>query len=279
MYSEEREEMKDKIGRQIPSSRDEIEEDILEELSAMVRNRELIPVQDLCASLEMSRRELGYYLRKMAEHGYIEELDRDGNIRVTELGRITGAQCRHRHETFVQLLQLVGVRGDTAYEDACRIEHVVTEETVQQVSNFVNYGDTFERVLRYIDLKYRYQPGDYPFLMGLYYNEKSYPRDFAREFEYFSETVVLHVEEEHSYFMLQPLGELPAGLQLRCQDRERGWVTAEVRNGCPCIPSEVFEYAIQDQDPITEGTALVAFVKEGEQPDETKSRELDVHIW
>ncbi|MFR3265403.1 MAG: hypothetical protein ACLTQN_05625 [Blautia massiliensis (ex Durand et al. 2017)] len=47
----------------------------------------------------------------------------------------------------------------------------------------------------------------------------------------------------------------------------------------PRIPTGVFEYFIRHHDPVIEGTALVAFAREGENPMEWNSRELDVHIW
>ena len=42
-------------------------------------------------------------------------------------------------------------------------------------------------------------------------------------------------------------------------DPETGWVKAEEENGNPRIPIGVFEYFIRHQDPVVEGTALVAF--------------------
>lgn len=52
-------------------------------------------------------------------------------------------------------------------------------------------------------------------------------------------------------------------------DPETGWVKAEEENGNPRIPTGVFEYFIRHQDPVVEGTALVAFLREArgmEQP-------------
>ena len=56
------------------------------------------------------------------------------------------------------------------------MEHVASEETVQQIHNFINYGSTFERVMKKTDLRYYYEPGDYTFMMGIYYMEKTCPR-------------------------------------------------------------------------------------------------------
>ena len=45
------------------------------------------------------------------------------------------------------------------------------------------------------------------------------------------------------------------------------------------LPSDIFEFSIQRQDPVIEGTALIAFARDGEKPVDWNSRELDVHIW
>ncbi len=54
---------------------------------------------------------------------------------------------------------------------------------------------------------------------------------------------------------------------------------AAEKDGNPLIPTGVFQYFLRHHDPVIEGTALVAFAREGENPMEWNSRELDVHIW
>ena len=84
------------------------------------------------------------------------------------------------HQTFTQFLQYVGVGSSTAEEDACRMEHVASEETVQQICNFVNYGSTFERVMRNTDLRYRYEPGRLSFYDGHLLHGKNMPQKAGR---------------------------------------------------------------------------------------------------
>ena len=57
------------------------------------------------------------------------------------------------------------------------MEHVISEETVQQICNFVDYGNTFERILKQSDLRSWYRPGRYQFLMGIYQIEKTCRED------------------------------------------------------------------------------------------------------
>ena len=119
------------IGVGMPSSRREIEEDILEELCHMAQRRSCLGVGDISEVLKISEKELSYYLRQMKRHGYVELSPEGTSVCLTELGRITGAECGYRHETFAQFLQFVGVGSETAREDACKIEHHLSDETFE----------------------------------------------------------------------------------------------------------------------------------------------------
>lgn len=117
------------------------------------------------------------------------------------------------------------------------------------------------------------------FLMGIYYMEKTYPRRFAREFHDFSQNIRLHVEEEKSWFELEIDTEPDSDLGCLWYKDQQKWIRAEPHKGKPVIPSDVFEFSIQRQDPVIEGNALIAFANEDEEPVDWNSRELDVHIW
>ena len=274
---------------QLPSSRREIGEDMLEQICLIANAGAEITVEKLCDRMDMSKREVTFYLKQLKTHGYVvREKDTctglqgrgaESGIFLTELGKITGEEFQYRHEILTQFLQFVGVSEEKAKEDACRMEHVISEETVQQICNFVDYGDTFERILKQSDLRIWYRPGSYQFLMGIYQIEKTCPRRFAREFKHFSENIWLHVTEDESSFELIKREGEASSQNLWYKDPEQGWIQAEERMGNPRIPSGAFKFLTRCQDPIIEGVALIAFTRKGEKPVDWNSRELDVHIW
>ena len=274
---------------QLPSSRREIEEDMLEQICLIANAGAEITVEELGGRMNMSRREVNFYLKQLKTHGYVvREKDTytglqgrraESGIFLTELGKITGEEFQYRHEILRQFLQFVGVSEEKAEEDACRMEHVISEETVQQICNFVDYGNTFERILKQSDLRSWYRPGSYQFLMGIYQIEKTYPRRFAREFKRFSENIRLHVTEDESSFELIKREGEASSQNLWYKDPEQGWIQAEERMENPRIPSGAFKFLTRCQDPIIEGVALIAFTRKGEKPVDWNSRELDVHIW
>ena len=274
---------------QLPSSRREIAEDMLEQICLIANAGAEITVEELCGRMNMSRREVNFYLKQLKTHGYVvreketytglQGKEAESGIFLTELGKITGEEFQYRHEILRQFLQFVGVSEEKAEEDACRMEHVISEETVQQICNFVDYGDTFERILKQPDLRSWYRPGSYQFLMGIYQIEKTYPRRFAREFKRFSENIRLHVTEDESSFELIKREGEASSQNLWYKDPEQGWIQAEERMENPRIPSVAFKFLTRCQDPIIEGVALIAFTRKGEKPVDWNSRELDVHIW
>ncbi|MCQ2456923.1 MAG: metal-dependent transcriptional regulator [Clostridia bacterium] len=64
--------------------------------------------------------------------GFIN-VDADGYITLTEDGRYVASKIYERHTLLTKMLIELGVDGDTASEDACRMEHVISEETFDAI--------------------------------------------------------------------------------------------------------------------------------------------------
>ena len=264
-------------GVDIPSSKEESEENILKKLCILEETHREPKLEELYDLFEISRRRVNFILRDLEERGYLELSMKDQVARLTETGRLRGMECRHRHDTLSQFLQFVGVGEETADKDACRMEHVVSAQTVQKLMDFVNYGETYERVIRNTDLSSRYHPGTYQFLMGIYQLEKRCPRSLAKEGSLFLEEVILQVEPRQASFLLRPKSELKGSLWF--MDQEQAWKQARLENGCPVLPSDAFEFSVQQKSAVTEGTVLVMLVRRGEKQTDDLIRELNVHIW
>lgn len=65
-------------------------------------------------------------------------VDRDGYITLTETGRERAHKIYERHTVLSKALVMLGVDEQTATEDACRIEHVISDETFEAVKRFVS---------------------------------------------------------------------------------------------------------------------------------------------
>ena len=69
--------------------------------------------------------------------GYIT-MDKDNYIHLTESGYEIAHKIYERHTVLSSLLERIGVSPDTAAEDACRMEHAISDETFQAIQNFLN---------------------------------------------------------------------------------------------------------------------------------------------
>ena len=66
--------------------------------------------------------------------GYIT-IDSDGYINLTDLGKKTAKRIFERHTILTKILTALGVNERTASEDACRMEHVISDETFAAMKN------------------------------------------------------------------------------------------------------------------------------------------------
>lgn len=175
-------ELTEDIAGGMPCSRWEKAEDMLERLCKWKQRGSSLSAFRLCEEFGLSRREGTYYLKKMLEYGYISPLTNTDEIELTSFGIARGEELGYRHETFTQFLQLAGVSPEDAEEDACRIEHVAGEKTVESICQFINSGVSSERILHHTDLRFRYDSGIYEAGMGIYQVERLCPRKLAQEY-------------------------------------------------------------------------------------------------
>ena len=68
--------------------------------------------------------------------GYIE-VSRDGYITLTDVGLETAQKIFERHTVISTLLEKLGVEKDVAAEDACRIEHIISDETFRAMKSYI----------------------------------------------------------------------------------------------------------------------------------------------
>ena len=72
------------------------------------------------------------------------EVDDGGRITLTDKGECIARSMYDRHTILTRLLCSVGVSEETATEDACRIEHCISEETFEAIKRFVEINSVRE---------------------------------------------------------------------------------------------------------------------------------------
>ena len=69
-------------------------------------------------------------------------IDEEGHIHLTESGRAVAEKILSRHTLLTDLLIRLGVSRETAAADACKMEHVISDETFEAIKNHMQqYGE------------------------------------------------------------------------------------------------------------------------------------------
>jgi DtxR family Mn-dependent transcriptional regulator len=92
---------------------------------------------DIANEMGFTKPSISYAMKKFRQNGYIN-VDKDGYITLTSRGYAIAEKTYKRHLLLTQFLMALGVSEETAKEDACKIEHYLSEESFKRVSEHYN---------------------------------------------------------------------------------------------------------------------------------------------
>lgn len=87
---------------------------------------------DICEEMGFSKPSISRAMHLLKDGGYLD-IDENGFITLTDLGKEIAEKIYERHKVLTALFVGIGVDEDTASEDACRIEHVISDKTFQAI--------------------------------------------------------------------------------------------------------------------------------------------------
>lgn len=91
---------------------------------------------DIAEYMEYSKPSVSRAVNILKNAGYIS-VDKSGYITLTETGHERAAKIYERHTMLSEFLQLLGVSAETAAEDACKMEHIISDESFDAIKNHV----------------------------------------------------------------------------------------------------------------------------------------------
>ena len=94
---------------------------------------------DIANHLEFSKPSVSVAMKNLRSQGHIM-VDRDGYITLTESGLQIAETIYERHTLLSSWLIHLGVSEETAMEDACRMEHVISAESFAAIKRHVAGG-------------------------------------------------------------------------------------------------------------------------------------------
>lgn len=83
---------------------------------------------DIANEMNVSKPSVSRAVGLLKDNGYIT-FDPNGMILLTDSGRAVAEKIYERHQILTQFLISIGVSEETAAHDACRIEHIISDET------------------------------------------------------------------------------------------------------------------------------------------------------
>ena len=110
----------------------ESSENYLETILILSNRKPHVRSIDIANELDFSKPSVSVAMRNLRENGYIL-VDQDGYITLTDSGKQVAETMYERHTMLSNWLMYLGVDEKTAAEDACRIEHVISEKSFAAV--------------------------------------------------------------------------------------------------------------------------------------------------
>ena len=106
-------------------------EDYLEKILMLKEQQEVVRAIDIANFMSFSKASVSVALKKLKSYNYVTVDEESGNIELTAEGEQIAKSTYERHQVISRALMSLGVSEKTALEDACAVEHILSDETFQ----------------------------------------------------------------------------------------------------------------------------------------------------
>lgn len=112
-------------------------ENYLETILVLSKTKDGVHAIDIVNHLNYSKPSVSIMLKKLKEAGYIT-IDKESHISLTTSGLEIANKIYERHQILTNFFLKIGVSNEIAEEDACKIEHDLSDETFNAIKNILN---------------------------------------------------------------------------------------------------------------------------------------------
>ena len=109
----------------------------LETIYMLTQRKTNVRSVDIAEHMSYSKPSVSRAVGLLKQGGYIA-VDTDSFITLTPEGLAVAKKIFERHTVITQLLTRIGISEQTAAEDACKIEHVISDETFLAVKKYLD---------------------------------------------------------------------------------------------------------------------------------------------
>ncbi|MBR3004966.1 MAG: metal-dependent transcriptional regulator [Lachnospiraceae bacterium] len=108
----------------------------LETILVLGKKKNTVRAIDIVEEMQVSKPSVSKALGRLKKEECVI-VDADGHIAFTEKGRKIAEKIYERHNVLSQILIRLGVDEETAVEDACKIEHDISDKTFEIIKKHV----------------------------------------------------------------------------------------------------------------------------------------------
>ena len=108
----------------------------LETILRLSNNHPDVHSIEIAAEMGFSKPSVSIAIKNLKEQGLVT-VDKNSHISLTDEGRAIAETIFERHEVLTEFFEWLGVNSETAENDACRIEHVISDESFQALKDCV----------------------------------------------------------------------------------------------------------------------------------------------
>lgn len=107
-------------------------EDYLEAVLVLKKKQGMVRSVDLARHMGFSKPSISHAVGVLRDGGFLT-MDEDGFLHLTDIGQEVAKKIYERHQFFTEQLIAAGVDRETAEQDACRMEHVISQESFERL--------------------------------------------------------------------------------------------------------------------------------------------------
>ena len=112
-------------------------ETYLETILILSQKKDHVRAIDICEEMNYSKPSVSRALKILRENSYIN-VDKNSYITLTRTGQEIAEKIYERHQVLSEVLINIGVDPEVAIEDACRMEHVISDTSFEAIKRFIN---------------------------------------------------------------------------------------------------------------------------------------------
>ncbi|MEQ2572174.1 metal-dependent transcriptional regulator [Gallintestinimicrobium propionicum] len=115
-------------------------EDYLEAVLILQKKQGMVRSIDLARHMGFSKPSISHAVGVLRDGSFLT-MDEDGFLHLTDIGREVAEKIYERHQFFTEQLVAAGVDRETAEQDVCRIEHVISDTSFQKLKEKMRETD------------------------------------------------------------------------------------------------------------------------------------------